>query len=230
MIQRFVHTVLKTALAAIKDDPTLLDKLFRDELELEVEEVAAIKTFFAAQPPNVIMGYPRQDSAFPLYAIIMGSEGEKTNFIGDDGHTVGDFDEEAGDPDIGEERIAAMWQHAFLVHCYTEHPDATSYIYEVAKFALFANANNFFTAKGLSGISISGMDLAPDARYVPEHLFLRQLTFRADKEFNLPNPRSKIGKAFKVAGIHVDNSGSPSDVGGVKTKITMSTKDEADDE
>jgi len=31
-------------------------------------------------------------------------------------------------------------------------------------------------------------------------------------------------KAFQVAGIHVDKSGSPSDVGGVKTLVTTYTE------
>jgi hypothetical protein len=216
IIGRMISLALKAGLAAIARDPTVLDALFKDEELLDATELAALKAFLAASPPTVIRGYARGDSPFPLYSITLGSEGEKANFIGDQG----EMDSEPESDLFGADAQAALWQHSFNVYCMCEHPDGTEYIYELAKQILFVNANNYFANNGIHGISISGMDLAPDGRYVPEHLFVRLLSFKCDREFNIIRPR-KGGKAFRVSGMHVDKEGSPSDVGEVKTLITV---------
>ena len=69
-------------------------------------------------------------------------------------------------------------------------------------------------------IKISGGDMAPDPRYMPEHLFVRQIKFGCNREFLRTDLATLRQKAFTVSGIHVDSSGSPSDVGDVKTLIT----------
>ncbi len=66
---------------------------------------------------------------------------------------------------------------------------------------------------------LSGMDLAPDPKYLPEHLFGRVLTFSCRREFQTINRGARLWKAFKVSGIHIDKSGSPSEIGDVKTKV-----------
>jgi len=215
MIQRFIYTAIKEGLQQVADDPTLLDDLFGGNLGLEASEIAAIKTMFAAKPPAVHHGYARQDYEFPLYSIILASEGEIEHFLGNDAAPV--FDEE--DPDYGTDIQTSIYKHAYHILCYAEHPDVVTYIYEFAK-AVFLAQGDYFDSVGLFEVNISGMDLAPDPRYVPENLFVRQIMFECQREFCRVDRDSKLGKAFKVRGIHVDKSGSPSDVGGVQTLVT----------
>lgn len=219
MIQRFIDTVLKQALANIaKDREAILLELFRDELGIdEKTELDSIIDVFKNTPPKVILGYPRADSDFPLYSITLGTEGASEGFLEDGAGQV----EEDDDPEFGADKKAEIWNHSYSVWCYAEHPDVCGYIYEVAKAALALNAHDYLIGKGLWNIKLSGMEMAPDPRYAPENLFLRQLVLRCDKEFQLLDRNSKIGKAFKVSGIHVDNSGSSRDVGGVKTKVKV---------
>jgi len=159
-------------------------------------------------------GYARQDHDFPLYAIVLADEHEDEHFIGDDAGMVTDTD----DPNFGADCLSVIWEHNYQVLCYAEHPDVTTYIYEVAKSVIFTGEEELAGA-GVIHLHSSGMDLAPDPRYIPEHLFVRQLNLQIKREFLRVVRSSRLGKAFKVSGIHVDKSGSPSEVT-VNTNIT----------
>lgn len=213
MIQRFLYTTLKEGLAAIQAKPEILDDLFLDLWELSASEVAEIKTAFLAKYPGVIHGYARSETEFPVFSVVLGNEGEAAHYLGDDAGMIDDMDH----PDFGSDCLSAIWKHSYQILCYTEHPDLTLYYYEIAK-AILLTAD--FNSLDLFEVHVSGMDLMPDPRYIPEHLFVRQMTFECQREFMRVDKVSKLSKAFQVAGIHVDKSGSPSDVGAVKTLVT----------
>lgn len=214
MIQRFLYTALTNGLAAIAAKPELLDDLFSDQLGLSAGEVVAIKTYFVAHAPAVRHGYARSDFPMPVYAITLQSEGEKDLMIGDDGGVVDpEFDAELGNNDIR----SALWHHNYGILCYSQHPDATTYMYEVAKSIILASGP-YFVAQGIWGIRVSGADLRPDPKYLPEHLFARVLTFECEREFQVIDRTSRLTKAFAITGVHVDNSGQPSD--GINHNVT----------
>lgn len=212
MIQRFLYTTLTAGLETIQNDLTLLDELFREFYELSREESEAIKTAFQTKPPGVIHGYARSETDFPVYSIVLQNEAESEHFVGDDAGMIDDTD----DPDFGADCKSTIWEHHYQILCYTEHPDLTLYYYEIAK-AILLTAN--LPSYGLHLVHLSGADLMPDPKYLPEHLFVRVLMFQASREFMHIDRDSKLGKAFRVRGIHVDEAGSPSDVGGVKTLV-----------
>ena len=223
MIQRFLYTTLKDGLEKVKNDPSILEDIFEELWRLAPSEVEGIKTAFAAKFPGVIHGYARSDTNFPVFSIVLGNEGEDQHYMGDDAGMIDDTD----DPNFGADCLSAIWKHTYQILCYTEHPDLTLYYYEIAK-AIFLTAN--LNSLDLFQVHISGMDLMPDPRYIPEHLFVRQMSFECNREFMRIDKNSKLGKAFKVAGIHVDKSGSPSDVGAVKTLVVPVGILEEDDE
>lgn len=213
MIQRYLYDTLVAGIEEIQKDPTILDDIFRVNYCLSQAEVDSIKEAFAASPPNVIHHYARSESEFPLYSIVLESEQESEHYIGDDAGMI----DEPDDPLFGADRIASIFTHDYTILTYTEHPDLTLYYYEIAK-AIFLVAP--LKSLGLFNTHISGMDLMPDPRYIPDHLFVRRMSFKADREFERIDRDSKLGKAFRVEGIHVDSSGSPSSVGGAKTLVT----------
>lgn len=215
MIQRFIYTALQTGLKAIADTPSILDDLFGEHYGLSATELAAIKTFFKVTPPSVIHGYPNVSSKFPLFAITLSAEQETDHILGDDAG----MELDTLDPDFGADISASLWSHSYQVTIYAEHPDVALYCYEVAK-ASFMAAHDYFISVGLLETSLAGMDLIPDPRYIPENLFVRQLSFSCKREFQYVN-KKKIGRAFKLAGLHIDSSGSPNDVGDVQTLITV---------
>lgn len=213
MIQRLLYTLLTTGFQEFQNNPGLIDELFTEVWELSPTELAGIKEKLGDEPPTIIHGYARTDTDFPAISITLGSEGEALEFIGND---IGMVDE--GEY-FGADLEGSAWQHAYNIYVYADHPDVCMYYYEMAK-SIFLASFPTFNAKGLWQTSLKGMDFMPDPLYVPAHLFVRQLVFSCQKEFCRTNVESRLMKAFEVAGIHIDNSGSPSDVGGVKTNVT----------
>lgn len=212
MIQRLLYQRLKDGIDIILNDLSILDEIFVDMFELSQAEVDKIKIAFTQQTPNVIHGYAPTESDFPLYSIVLQSERETDTYLSDDAGMI----DEPSDPDFGTDVYSSLWESTFHILCYTEHPDLTVYYYEIAKSILISSD---FVSWGVIDYSMSGQDLMPDPRYIPEHLFARVLVFDGKYEFRRLGYQSKLGKAWKVRGIHVDKSGSQSDVGGVKTLV-----------
>ncbi len=228
MIQRFIFDALKDGVEQITNDITILDQLFLEVYELSEVELATIKTFWVnaanndkAGPPKIRHGYAPRDVDIPVYSIVLESETEALTWLNNDSGQV----EDTKDPDFGADIKGSIWNHRYGIHIYHEHPDITTYIYEVAKSILLAS-NEFFSDKGLFDIDISGADMVPGRDYIPEHLFGRKVTFACQRCFTRIDRDSAAGKAFKVGGLHIDRDGSSSDVGGVKTLITTFTESE----
>jgi len=216
MIQRYLIDLLQDGFDAIVADPIILEDIFLENYGLAGEEVAAIKTFFAAHPVSLVNGYSRQDNKYPAIAITLGSESESQTVLGDDGGMVMDENDENFRCDIN----TAIWEHTYFLTVISEHPDTTAYYYEIAKTILLAGLEQLIE-KGLASIKVSGEELLLDPAYMPEHLFLRRIIFSCERELQQINRDSRLFKASRVEGIAVDKSGSPSDVGGVKTNVTV---------
>lgn len=221
MIQRFIFTALQNGVDKITANTDLLDNLFKELYDLTPTEVEGIKAFWGSDtppkgPPKVVHGYAPRDIKVPHYAITLGNEAEKERFLNDDIGQVMDMD----DPEFGADEKGSTWTHRYDIMVLAEHPDVVTYYYEIGKQILIDN-KDFFDEQGLIDIRISGADLAPDPRYIPEHLFGRRLSFECERLFSTIDRESKLGKAFAIDGLHIDRTGSPSDVGAVKTKIKI---------
>lgn len=209
MIQRFLHTALTNGFTAVAADPEIIDDVFGENaLCLDAPEIVVIKKFIADNPPNIIHGYPKADSKYPLLAITLGREAESQHFMADDAGMI----DTIGDDDFGADILSAIWRHNYPIHILDQHPDGVSYVYELAK-SILLTAIPFFDEKGIQSVNISGMDMAPDPRYVPAHLFVRQLAFDCERELLRVVRSSKLNKAFKIAGIQVDKVLETGEVG-----------------
>lgn len=223
MIHRYIHEILTTGITAYKADTRLVDDLFEQLYELEATEIAAIKTIFLEKGLNVYNGYPRRDAKPPFVAIILAQESEVETYIGDYAGMV----TEEGHILYGAEVQGSIWDHVFHMPVVSEHPDVTSYMYELVKTLLLVGLQ-FLVGQECFQFSFSGMDLAPDPKYIPEHLFVRQLVFSCQRQFSRIDRDARLTKAFRVSGIHIDSSGSPSDVGDVETQVTPYTEGDDD--
>lgn len=229
MIQRFLFEALKDGVEQFTADLTLFDQLFSEVYALSETEIAAIKTFWVNSsddphrgPPKVIHGYAPRDVEIPVYSIVLANEKEALMWLNDD---IGQIEDEE-DPNFGADQKGSIWNHQYDILVYHEHPDVTGYLYEIAKSIILAS-HEAFVERGLFDISVSGADLAPDPRYIPEHLFARKMSFSCSRLFDRVDRESRFGKAFAVSGIHIDKAGSPSDVGGVKTLVTIAEAEES---
>lgn len=214
MIQRILYKALTAGLTYFSTNQDAYDRLFGQNYGLSATEVAAIRQFFAAKPVTVVHGYARMDQTPPMLAIVLGSEREVESVIGDEAGPVRD----ELDPDYRCDQYTSMWAHNYQIHCIAEHPEASQYLYEIAK-AIILEAKESFIPEGIYDSEVSGSELLPDPRYIPENWFVRVVTFACRRELLTTRLNTALGKAWKVSGIHVDSDGSPSDVGGVKTLI-----------
>lgn len=217
MIQRLLYQMISTGIDTITADPTLLNTILRG-YDLSAAELEQVRDVWIAKPPHVKHHYARKDDDFPLYAIVLGNEAESELYLGDEAGIIDDEDDELDGADVE----GAIWEHTYQILCYTEHPEHTIYNYEALKTMISAAP---LVEAGLHGYRLSGADLTPDPRYIPAHLFARVLTFTTRSEFEQVDADSRFRKAFLVAGIHVDKTGSNSDVGDVKTQVTPYVED-----
>lgn len=217
MIQRLIFDALKTGMDVLVQDFSLLDEMFGSDSQYGYSqtEIAAIKTLFRSTPPYPVHGYAQRDHIFPLWAILLSGEQETERALADE---TG-FEDDPDDPNFGTDIVGSIWDHSYAVLTYGISPDICTYCYEVARSILMIARRDWVNHYGYYNIRLSGADLAPDPRYFPEHMFIRQLTVNASGEHSFPVEGSRFGRAWKVAGMHVDKSGSPSDVGGVKALI-----------
>lgn len=214
MIQRILYSALTSGLEYFQQNPDAYDNLFGDNFGLSAVEIAAIKQFFTEKPPKVFHGYARTDQTPPFIAIVLADEREVDSVLGDEAGIISDEE----DPDFGSDQYTALWSHTYHLLCIAEHPEAAQYVYEVAK-TIILGAKPTFIPDGIYDSQVSGLELIPDPRYMPEHWFVRQLTFTCKRELLTVKKGTAAGRAWKVGGIHIDSAGSPSDVGGVKTLV-----------
>lgn len=218
MIERLIYIALSQGIEDVLAEPRILERYFKEQHLLSTPEVDAIKNIFIDKTPKIIHSYPRADSQFPLLAIVLDSERESQNFLDDQGGMV-DLDD-LEDP--GADINAAIWERKYAIYCVSDHPDITRYYYELVKFFMI-RALDFFKQNGVLSTVFSGGDLAPDPRYIPAHLFVRQFLatmVSAHEQVAKINP----GRAFKIDGVYVSDDGQYG-VGGVKTLVTIGSSD-----
>lgn len=221
MIHRYIHAILTTGIATYRADVNLVDDLFNQLYELEDSEINAIKTYFQQKGLSVYSGYPRVDSEPPYVAIILANEGEAETYLGNYAGII----TEDGSTLYGADVEGSIWEHVYHLPVVSEHPDITQYMYELVKSVMLAGLSTLIDQECFQ-FSFSGQDLAPDPRYIPARLFVRQLVFSCRHPFHWIDRNSRLTKAFQISGIHIDSSGSPSDVGNVETLVVPYTETE----
>lgn len=217
MIERFIYTALTEGLAAFTADPVQFERVFGFQMGLEPAEVLKIREYFLSTPPTVIHNYARENSSFPLFAIVLKEEAEPTKFLGDFAEviTLKEANEAYEDPALaGAEVFGSVYQHAFDILIYAKSPAVCVWYYHLAK-VIMTRARNYFVECGLSDFSLGGADLMPDPRYMPEHLFGRVLRFGCQRVLEVVfdvNEADRVrlgrgdnseGRVRHVAGIHV---------------------------
>lgn len=224
MIERLVFQALTSGIVEFQTHPERMRAFFLRNRRLGPEELELIQTAFSANPPRVFHQYPRIDQFPPgkpaaAWAIILADEDEDVRPLGDASGIIGLGDDgglDPGEPDAGAECLNSVWNQRLMVMTLTDHPDLTVYYYHLCKM-LLVRARPFFKDQELLDITFRGGDLAPDPRYMPAHLFVRQLTLTTKKEERIVG--SKEPRAFQVAGMHVDDDSTFEALGGVVAKV-----------
>lgn len=219
MIERLIFTVVKAGLDYYTADAgQRFERFCLNEMRLSAAEAAKARLYFAggtdpdgnvvtARPPTWQHGYPRQGGPFPLWALTLGTERETTTYLGADAFPLDEEGSMVLDPETGEPvdpKIIRV-EYAYNVLCMAEHPDIAVYYYHLLKRIIRAGREEFI-AEDLDPPQLSGADLAPDPRYLPDHIFARQLNVVIEADECWTEAKDG-GYADTVRGIHVNDSG-----------------------
>jgi len=173
MPERTVIEALQTGIAAILADTSILDTILST---VDADELVKVKAFFADHPPAITLGYPRHGASLPLYAVTLGSDNVQADYIGIGEEAALDADNAVTGNLFGRRLTAS-----FVVYIYADHPDVCAWYYRVAR-RILGVATRWFIDRGLTEPTLSGAELAPDPRYIPENVFVRRLTLTVEYE------------------------------------------------
>jgi len=148
MVERLLRSLLQSSIDKLKDpnDDTAVADLNRFFTHfygptITDSEVADFVKNFQTQPPKAVVGYPRSTAQFPCFAIILESDQETQDFLG----------EYAGMTTLGEgnvdmqEYVGAFYSSVYGVYIYAEHPDVCAYLYQFAKSVIHGGKAYLFS-------------------------------------------------------------------------------------
>ena len=171
--ERLFVAALLNAREHFTAEPWRWRRILRFLTEPEIETVAK---FFAARPPTIRAGYATAQDPMPVVSVALASEQPADEFLCDLIEADAQLPE-AGDDTRGEIR-GTIRQQNLQITIWSDHPDVALYLYHWADYALLAHVG-WLTRHGLVNPTFtSGGELAPDARFAPERLFVRQLNWR----------------------------------------------------
>jgi hypothetical protein len=220
MFERVLYTVLKDALEQFVQNKPVIDSFLAEQAledEIERESVRDIILKFAQQKKPIIHSYARDDTKFPVWAIVLSGESEGMRCLGDES----DDDDEYGEP-----IKSSIWNATFQILVYSEHPDVTLYLYSILKGLILERRVELIRRGNLLDTpSINGGEVSPDQVYMPAFLFVRALTITAQGEergvSSLPQDSTGTGQALpvtQVTGLHVFDPDMPPD--GLRHRVT----------
>ena len=129
-------------------------------------------------------------------------------YIGDDAVPLDEDGERFIDPDTGvvvDPKIRRV-EYTHNVLCIADHPDVTLYYYSLLKRIVMSQRAVFIGAD-LDVPTLSGADLAPDPRYLPNDVFARSLSITVQGDECWTEAIEGGFAATTVQGIAVDDTG-----------------------
>jgi len=230
MIERTLYDIIESRLEWFKaDDGQRFERFLLETLEVTAAEAAKGRLYFAggtdsegttieAKPPVLLQGYPRQTGPFPCWTILLGNDQEVASVLNDDASPLDSDGEYLYDPETGErvDPKVRFVSYTLQIMVLSEHPDVTQWYYWLLKLIILSQHDAIVQAD-YSAPRLSGGDLAPDSRYLPAHLFARQLTVQVDGEETWEEAFEGIGSS--IAGIAIDDTGDSKTAGPVDSSV-----------
>lgn len=173
MPERTVVQAILLGIIAVNNDPTLLDTIFAT---IGDEELAQIKAYWARNPPEARIGYPREDARMPMYAVTIASDDGMTDYIG-----IGEETEILDDASTDRNLFGRRLRMTTTIYVYADHPDVCAWLYRILR-RILGVATKWLITRELTEPTLSGAELAPDPRYVPSGIYVRRLNLSFEYE------------------------------------------------
>lgn len=215
--ERVFLGILRTEVERLSQNVDELRRFFGHFFDPTVgpEERETYVRAFQNTPPVVTLGYPRTTMELPIIAIVSTSDEED-----DEGFLYHLVSETRPGEEVAEDQEyqGAFWTQTFSTYVLSNHPDVTLYLYQFAKFALFA-AKDVLMRSGLMELHYSGGELSPEEMYLPENAFGRVLTIRCKTIQTVPKVLEYTdARRLRITGIFRDDVVVDGLRGGVKAE------------
>lgn len=170
-VERLFVVALRNAVERFQAEP----KRWRRILHfLEQDEIDLVARVFAARPPTIRAGYGTAQDPMPLVTVALMQERPDQEVLGDILEPETDYDEfEHGKAEL----LGAIYEQTIEITIYADHPDVALYLYHWARYGLQAHLDWFLRHGLIEPRFVSGSEVRPDPRFVPERLFCRTLTW-----------------------------------------------------
>jgi hypothetical protein len=170
--ERIYRTVLKDGFTWVEQNLTRMDSMF---LGYSDESIAQIKLLFTeAGNLHVVRGWPRGATPkFPCVAIVLHQE----TSIGFIGETIGSSDVTEVDGGLQQ---GGLWTATHMLMCVSDNEDITLFLYYLVKMLMQRGISELIGMEALHSLNFEGGDLTPEFAFLPDHMYIRALTVRAE--------------------------------------------------
>lgn len=174
--EQLIATLLKTGVSALSANIALLDPILTS---MSDHDRTAIKDYWGTNPPNILSGYARAEGPFPCVSIVLQSEQTIQDYVGL-GQEYESFTatlDGSDDYNIFKRRVTG----SYALHVMAEHPDVCLAYYRIVR-RIISVGYRWLINRDMYDPTLNGQELGPDARYSPEHLFIRRLILTVEYE------------------------------------------------
>lgn len=166
VVENVLTQVIEDRLNYLKANPSVIDDIFAPT------NADQIKSYLLNNQINVVRGFPRDPSALPAYAIVLGAEREEPESIG---QYIGD------DETLHEEMYGTLSVAQYRIETWTNNGDLTVLLYHLLKWMMLSQ-RDYLESEGLKRQSYTASDLEPVQTQFPELIYRRALNIEITYE------------------------------------------------
>lgn len=192
---RLIKRLLQNTIDFLAADRSEIERFFSHFFDdsITAEERNQFVDRFLSHTPKAQLGYARPSTEFPYWGITLNDESEEDSFLGD-------F--EGVDLEEKVEYHGALFNSVYNVYIYTNHPDVTSYQFQLAK-SIVIGGKKWLLSQGLQEIQLSGAELNPEFDLFPDAVYIRVLRIRC--KANTSVPRILLAQNARLGSLHADD-------------------------
>ena len=219
--ERTLYDVIAAGLAWFREEPARYERFLIETGVVTEAEAARARLYFAggvdptdgstvkARPPSLIHGYARTGGPMPCWAITLGGDDVATDYLGKDASLLDSDGEYFYDPESGQvvDPKIRRFRYVFPIMVYAEHPDICRQYYNLLKFIVMSS-QDLLEERDVEDMTLSGRDLAPDPRFLPDFIFGRVLTVTVEGDETWTEEFA-AGFGRGVRGLLVNDESSP---------------------
>lgn len=179
LVDTILSQVITNQLDNLRQNPSLLDTIFS---AVDDNTRNQIKGYILNNQINVLRGFPRDPAVLPAYAIVLGSEREEPEAIGQYLYD---------DDDSNQEVYGTFYVAQYRIETWTTNADLTILLYNLLKWILLSN-RDYLETQGIKRQTITGTDFEPIRIEFPELIYRRTAILDAMYEVRWLNPYSTI--------------------------------------